>query len=57
MHIDHWNWVLMSIQFKINLFDQQNKDKDDLDDQEPTWKIPDLIQCAIEAHLNLAISF
>ena len=36
MRIDHWNRVSMSIWFKINLFDQQNKDEDDLDDQVET---------------------
>jgi hypothetical protein len=36
MRIDHWNRVSMSIRFKINLFDQQNMDKNDLDDQVET---------------------
>jgi hypothetical protein len=28
MRIDHWNRVSMSIRFKVDLFDQQNKDED-----------------------------
>ena len=31
MHIDHWNRVSMSIRFKINLFDQQEKGGDDVE--------------------------
>jgi hypothetical protein len=50
MRIDHWNRVSMSIQFKINVYDQQEKDK-------PSRKIFHMMQYTRKAPLNLDILF
>ena len=44
MHIDHWNRVSMSIRFKIDLFDQQEKGEDDVETSRESSRLrPDTI--------------